>query len=96
MTNIFRIIHNMETVNALITYNNCKIKGDISVVGTDSTDTGLGKVILGAGTTVITSCELSPITYDETKISTYDGSTSGVYLDNGTSIESTDTGYKVV
>ena len=79
-------LHNMETLNSLITYNNCSLKGDISYVGADSTDNGLGKVIIGEGTT-FASDDISFVKqYDAQAIGTYDGSTSGVYLGEGLSL----------
>jgi hypothetical protein len=77
----------METRNALITYNNCSIKGDISYLGTDSTDEGLGKVIIGEGTTFTAADTTFIKQYNKASIETYDGSTSGVYLDNGVTLK---------
>ena len=88
-------LHNMETVNALITYSNCVIKGDVLSVGTDSTDTGLGKVIIGEGTAFTAADPESVKPYDSSAITTYDGSSSGVYLAENTALEPTESGYKV-
>ena len=80
------LIHNMETVNSVIYYNNCEIVGDIMTVGADSTDEGLGKVVLGEGTLFSAANADSVKAYDAAAITTYDGSTSGIYLAEGTAV----------
>ena len=77
-------IHDMETLNAKITYNNCTIKGNISKIGTDVSDTGLGKVVLGENTTFTVNDTSTILPYSETALKTYEASSSGIYLANGT------------
>jgi hypothetical protein len=89
-------IHNMETRNSLITYIGCSIKGDISSVGTDTTDQGLGKVIIGEGTTFTAENAEFVKVYNESDVSNYDGTKSGVYLSKDTTVASTSSGFIVV
>ena len=84
------VIHDMETLNSVIVYNNCKIKGDVLNIGTDVSDTGLGKVIIGQGTTVsITDTSLVK-EYNADDINTYDGTKSGIYLADGLKLSYSD------
>ena len=78
-------IHNMGSLNSLITYNNCTIKGDVSHVGADGddADTGLGKVILGDGTTFTAQDASFVKDYDADAIVNFGGPASGVYLADG-------------
>ena len=55
-------------------------------VGADSTDEGLGKVVLGEGTLFSAANAASVKAYDAAAITTYDGSTSGIYLAEGTAV----------
>ena len=86
----------METRNSLITYIGCSIKGDISSVGTDTTDQGLGKVIIGEGTTFTAENAEFVKVYNESDVSNYDGTKSGVYLSKDTTVASTSSGFIVV
>jgi hypothetical protein len=80
------VIHNMETVNSLITYDGCTIYGDVLSVGTDTTDVGLGKVLL-CDKTQFYSPDTSAIKeYDKSAIENHDSSSSGVYLSEGTAL----------
>lgn len=88
-------IHSMETLTSLITYTGCKIYGDISALGTDPIDTGLGKVVIGEGTT-FTAPEGIVKSYDSSAIETFDGTTSGIYLAEGCTLEKTESGFKAV
>ncbi len=88
-------IHNAETLNAKITYQNCKITGDISTVGTDSTDKGLGKIVLGAGTTFSIQAASLIKAYDSNALTTYTESTSGIYTAKDTQVVASDGGYKI-
>jgi hypothetical protein len=86
----------METVNSVIYYNNCEIVGDIMTVGTDSTDVGLGKVVLGEGTSFTAANTSSIKAYGANAMSTYDGTASGIYLAEGMVVSSADEGVWVV
>ncbi|MBQ8850005.1 MAG: hypothetical protein IJ011_06735 [Clostridia bacterium] len=89
------LIHNAETLNAKITYNNCRITGDIGTVGSDATDKGLGKIILGVGTT-FTMQDASIIkAYDRGAITTYTEAASGIYTAENAHIVASEGGYKV-
>jgi hypothetical protein len=86
----------METRNSLITYIGCTITGDISTVGTDATDQGLGKVIIGEGTTFTAENAEFVKSYNEDDLSTFDGTKSGVYLEKNTALVASQSGYTAV
>ena len=88
-------LHDMETLNAKITYNNCQIVGDVSDIGTDTSDTGLGKVILGAGTELALTDATVVRAYDATALTTYEASASGIYLAENTTLTQITGGYRV-
>ncbi len=92
-------LHNMETLPSLITYTGCQIYGNVMKIGIDATDVGLGKVILGADT--VFSAQDSEVlelvkSYDGDAIESFDGASSGIYLADGTALEKTEHGFKVI
>ena len=86
----------MGTLTALITYTGCKISGDISVIGTSTYDTGYGKVMIGEGTTFAAESADLVKPYDKSALETFDGTASGIYLAEGTVLEKTENGFKVI
>ena len=63
--------------------------------GTDPLDTGLGKVVIGEGTT-FTAPEGIVKAYDRSAIEAFDGTSSGIYLAEGCTLEKTESGFKAV